>query len=386
MTYNSIIVGAGLAGLVIAERLARINNEKILIIEQRNHIGGNCFDFYNDHGILVHQYGPHIFHTDNTRVWDYLSQFTDWHYYQHTVLGMIDGQYVPIPFNINTLYQLFPNSIASRIERKLISNFGFGAKLPINELMKFDDQDLNFIAQTVYDKIYLNYSLKQWGDSFQTISSKILSRVPVVITKDNRYFYNRYQGLPKQGFTRMFHKMIDHPNIKILLNTSMSEVIELTSSLHTVNFLGRPFSGNLIFTGMIDELFSYEFGELPYRSLNFIHETIKNEYFQMNSVINYPNDYDFTRITEFKHMTSQNHSFTAILREYPCRYDKNKEMVPCYPMITSENQKILAKYQQLENQFGRLFLIGRLAEYKYYDMDDMVENALNLFDEKLRIV
>ena len=279
MTYDTLIVGAGLAGLVMAERLARINNEKVLIIEQRDHIGGNCYDFYNNEGILVHQYGPHIFHTDNKNVWDYISQFTEWRYYQHTVLGMIDGHYIPVPFNLNSLHAILPVYLADTIENKLISNFGLGSKLPINELLQSDDPDLNYLAKLVYDKIYINYSLKQWGNSFETISSDILRRVPVAVTKDNRYFYDRYQGLPKHGFTRMFQRMIDHPNIKILLNTSMSEAVELSLSSRDIVFLGNPFHGNLIFTGMIDELFNYKFGELPYRSLKFVHETIEKKIF-----------------------------------------------------------------------------------------------------------
>ena len=386
MAYDTLIVGAGLAGLVMAERLARINNEKVLIIEQRDHIGGNCYDFYNNDGILVHQYGPHIFHTDNKNVWDYISQFTEWHYYQHTVLGMVDGHSIPVPFNLNSLHAILPESLAAKIENKLISSFGFGSKLPIEELLQSDDNDLNYLAKLIYDKIYINYSLKQWGNSFESISSDILNRVPVAITKDNRYFYDRYQGLPKHGFTRMFHRMIDHPNIKILLNTSMSEVVELSLASHNITFLGNPFYGNLIFTGMLDELFSYRFGKLPYRSLKFVHETIGENLFQNNSVINYPNDYDFTRITEFKHMTGQRHHSTSILREYPFPYRNNSEDIPCYPIITSKNKKTLSKYLQFKDQFKNIFLIGRLAEYKYYDMDDMVANALHLFDKRMRRV
>ena len=366
----------------MAERLARINKAKILIIEQRNHIGGNCYDCYDERGILIHPYGPHIFHTDNKDVWTYLSKFTDWHYYQHRVVGMVDGQIVPIPFNINTLYDIFPKAHASRIEEHLIATFGFGKKVSIMELKQTEDSDLRLLAEVIHEKIFLNYTVKQWGVKPDKISSEIFNRVPVVISKDDRYFHDAYQGLPKYGYTKMFEKMLNHPNIKILLNTHMREVVDLDSDV--IRFMGNRFDGQLIYTGKIDELFEYKFGELPYRAIEFDHETLCKNNYQNFSVVNYPNNYDFTRITEFKHMTGQTHPFTSILREFPCWHDEEKNNVPCYPVPTPENYRRFEKYMKLINKNSNLVPIGRLAEYKYYDMDDMVARALDVFDKKLK--
>lgn len=384
MNYDTIVIGAGFAGIVIAERLASINGENVLLIEQRNHIGGNCYDFYDDHGILIHKFGPHIFHTDNKQVWNYLSYFTDWHHYQHKVLGQIDGQEVPIPFNLNTLYNLVSNKLASRIEEKLICEFGFGRRLPIKELQQSKDEDLQFFSRFIHEKVFFNYTIKHWGMKPEEVSSEVFARVPIVISKDDRYFHDRFQGLPKYGYTRMFEKMLDHPNIKILLNTPMHEIIEIHSDTGNILFMGRSFNGKLIFTGMIDSLFNYKFGELPYRSLKFEFETIQKKYSQKAAVINYPNNYDFTRITEFKHMTGQKHHLTTILREYPCQYQKDDpdKNVPCYPILTSENQTMLGKYMDLIKRFDHIIPLGRLAEYKYYDMDDMVEKALMVVKNK----
>jgi UDP-galactopyranose mutase len=383
MKIDNIIIGAGFAGIVVSERLARINNAHVLLIEQRNHIGGNCYDCYDNKGILIQPYGPHIFHTDNQKVWLYLSQFTAWHYYQHKVLGVIDGQIVPIPFNLNTLYALFHHNLASRIEDKLISTFGFGKRLSVSELFRSKDADLQFLGTTVREKIFLNYTIKQWGIKPEEIT-EIFNRVPVVISKDDRYFHHRYQGVPKYGFTKMFEKMLDHPNIKILLNTPMKELIDIYPEKNEIRFMGNRFEGNLIYTGMIDELFDLKYGELPYRAIKFDHEGEDKEFFQKGAVINYPNDYDFTRITEFKYLTGQTHHCTSILREYPCHYSKDGSDVPCYPIITSENQVKLKKYMKLIAKFKNIFPIGRLAEYKYYDMDDMVARALDVFEKKLK--
>ena len=384
MNFDYIIIGAGIAGLVLAERLAKINNANVLIIEQRNHIGGNCYDCYDENDILIHPYGPHIFHTDNNDVWQYLSQFTDWHHYEHKVSGMIDDKLVPIPFNLNTLYALIPQKKASMVEEKLNSMIGIGERLFITELMQSEDSDLKCLAKLIHDKIFLNYTIKQWGMKPEEISSEILSRVPVVIDRDDRYFLDRYQGLPKHGYTRMFKRMLEHPRVKILLNTTMKDVIEIDSETGNIDFMGSRFEGKLIYTGMIDDLFGFKFGELPYRAIIFDHETLKKEKFQNSAVVNYPNEHDFTRITEFKHMTGQKHHFTSILREYPCWYSNEAKDIPCYPVLSSENNKKLEKYKKLAEKFPNIITIGRLAEYKYYDMDDMVAKALEVFENRLR--
>lgn len=382
MIFDTIIIGAGFAGIVIAERLSRMNDKKILLVEQRNHIGGNCYDSYDEHGILIQKYGPHIFHTDNEQVWSYLSEFTDWHCYQHKVFGMIDGHEVPIPFNINTLYSLLTHNLASRIEEKLISHYGFGKRIAVKELHQSGDVDLDFLAGYVNDKVFLDYTTKLWGMKPEALSDEIFARVPITISRDNRYFNDKYQGLPKFGFTRMFEKMLNHPNIKILLNTSMQDIIGVNQETGKINLLGQHFDGKLIYTGMIDELFNYKFGKLPYRALDFKFEMLNKEKYQNAAVVNYPNNYNFIRITEFKHLTGQIHPNTSILREYPCQYKKNdpEKNVPCYPIFTSENQKLFEKYNQLIKQYENIISIGRLAEYQYYDMDDIVERALKVFE------
>jgi len=300
--FNYIVVGSGFAGSVIAERIANVLNRKVVIIEKRNHIGGNCYDYKDENNIIVHKYGPHIFHTDYKEVLDYLSNFTDWQNYQHRVLAYIDGKKVPLPFNLNSIYEVFPQELAKKLEVKLIERYGYGAKITILELLKEEDQDLKFLANYVYEKIYKNYTIKQWGLKPEKIDPQVTARVPIYISKDNRYFTDKYQGVPKEGYTKIFERMLSHPNIKIMLNTDFKEVISIDFENKKIYFLGHEFKGKLIFTGMIEELFNFKYGILPYRSLDFKFETIEQEYYQEAPVINYPNDYDFTRITEFKHI------------------------------------------------------------------------------------
>ena len=364
----------------MAERLAKIKGENVLLIEQRNHIGGNCYDCYDDHGILIHKFGPHIFHTDNEQVWNYLSEFTDWHHYQHKVLSQIDGHEVTIPFNLNTLYALLPESIASRIEAKLIENFGFGSKLSIKELQDCEDQDLQFLAIFVHDKVFLNYTVKQWGVEPDKISPKVAARLSIIVSKDDRYFHDRYQGLPKFGYTRMFANMLNLSSIKLLLNTTMKDLVEIDHDKLEIRFMGNCFCGKLIYTGMLDDLFNNCYGKLPYRALKFEFEKVKRKYFQKSAVINYPNNYDFTRITEFKHMTGQDSQFSTILREYPTLYNNTgtNKNTPSYPIATQENNSKVKKYMSLVKRSDQIVILGRLAEYKYYDMDKLVEKVLSV--------
>jgi len=377
--FEYIVVGCGFAGSVIAERIANKLNKKVLVIEKRNHIGGNCYDFQTKEGIIVHKYGPHLFHTDNKEVWDYLSNFTDWHIYQHKVLGYIDGKKAPVPFNLNTLYALLPKTLAAKLEKKLLEKYNYGEKISILKLKYEKDKDLNFLANFVYEKVFLNYTLKQWGIKPEDIDEKVFERVPVVISKDDRYFSDKYQGVPKEGYTRIFEKMLFHPNIKIMLNTDFKEVIDIDIENKKIYFFGQEFKGKLIFTGMIDKFFNYFFGELPYRSLNLKFETLDQEYFQEVAVVNYPNNYDFTRITEFKYIHPVKSNKTVILKEYPQIYIKDKNE-PFYPIFTKENEEKYLKYKKLARKFNNLILIGRLAEYKYYDMDDVIKRALNVFE------
>ncbi len=381
--FNYIIVGSGFAGSVIAERIANVLNQKVLIIEKRNHIGGNCYDYRDENNIIVHKYGPHLFHTDYKEIFDYLSNFTDWHIYHHKVLAFVDGKKIPLPFNLNSIYEVFPQELAKRLEVKLIEKYGCGTKIPILELLKEEDQDLKFLANYVYEKIYKNYTVKQWGLKPEEISPQVTARVPIYVSRDNRYFTDKYQVIPKDGYTKIFERMLNHPNIKIMLNTDFKEVISIDFENKKIHFLGQEFKGKLIFTGMIDELFNFKYGFLPYRSLDLRFETIEQEYYQEAPVVNYPNDYDFTRITEFKHIHPVKSDKTTILKEYPKAYRPNVD-IPYYPVFTKENQELYNKYKEEADKFENLVLVGRLAEYRYYDMDDVVKRALEVFEERIR--
>jgi UDP-galactopyranose mutase len=381
--FNYIVVGSGFAGSVIAERIANVLNQKALIIEKRNHIGGNCYDYKDENNIIVHKYGPHLFHTDYKEVFDYLSNFTDWHIYHHKVLAFVDGKKIPLPFNLNSIYEVFPQELAKRLEIRLIEKYGYGTKIPILELLKEEDQDLKFLANYVYEKIYKNYTMKQWGLKPEEISPQVTARVPIYVSRDNRYFTDKYQVIPKDGYTKIFERMLNHPNIKIMLNTDFKEVISIGFENKKIYFLGQEFKGKLIFTGMIDELFNFKYGFLPYRSLDLRFETIEQEYYQEAPVVNYPNDYDFTRITEFKHIHPVKSDKTTILKEYPKAYQPNVD-IPYYPVFTKENQELYNKYKEEADKFENLVLVGRLAEYRYYDMDDVVKRALEVFEERIK--
>lgn len=376
--YDYIVVGAGFAGCVIAERIANILDKKVLVIEKRDHIGGNCYDYYDKTGILVHKYGPHIFHTNLENVWKYLNNFTEWLSYQHEVLGFIDGKYVPIPFNLNTLNALFPEKKAKELEYKLINNFGFNEKIPILELKKI--QEFEFLAEYVYEKVFLNYTEKQWGMKPEELDPSVTERVPILISKDNRYFQDKYQGMPKQGYTKIFEKMLENDNINIILNTDYKKILSISEDIYLFE---NKFEGKLIFTGKIDEFFDYKFGELPYRSLRFDFENLNHEYFQKVGTVNFPNDYDYTRITEFKHLTGQKDQITIIVKEFPQEHDPNIEGkdIPYYPIPKKENDAIYEKYQEESNKLNNVFFVGRLAEYMYYNMDLVIERALKIFEE-----
>ncbi len=377
--FDFIIVGSGFAGSVLAERIANVLNKKVLIIEKRNHIGGNCYDYKDENGIIIHKYGPHLFHTNYKEVFDYLSNFTDWNIYHHRVLAFIDGKKVPIPFNFNTIEQLFPSTLSQKLQEKLLNKYQYGSKIPILELKKEKDKDLKFLADYIYEKLFKNYTAKQWGIKPEEIDPEVTARVPVYISKDNRYFTDKYQAVPKEGYTKIFENMLSHPNIKLMLNTNFKEIINVDFESKKIYFFGQEFKGKLIFTGMIDELFDFKFGKLPYRSLGLRFETVEKEYFQEAPVVNYPNDYNFTRITEFKHIHPTNTDKTTILKEFPKEYKKGD--VPYYPVFTSENRERYNKYKEFAESFDNIILVGRLAEYKYYDMDDIVKRALEVFEE-----
>ncbi len=380
--FDYIIVGAGLSGSVMAERIASQLKKRVLIIEQRNHIAGNCYDYYNEDGLLIHKYGPHIFHTENKQVWDYLSQFTEWHLYQHQVLASVDGDLLPIPFNLNSLERVFSNEIANKISKKLIDQYGYDSKLSVLQLRENNDPDLKMLADFVYEKVLLNYTNKQWGLRPEDIEDYVMRRVPIFISRDNRYYQDEYQGIPKHGYSRLFENMLRHPNIKIMLNTDYRELVTVNHHTKQIKFMGQIFEGHLIYTGKIDELFDFCYGDLPYRSIDFKVETVYQDKFQEVGTINYPNDYDFSRVTEMKHLTGQIHRHTAIMQEFPkgC----TRKDVPYYPVPQATNLELFERYHELSLSYPNITLLGRLAEYRYHDMHTAVMIALDKFNQVIK--
>jgi UDP-galactopyranose mutase len=379
--FKYLIIGSGIAGSVMANKIATQLNEKVLIVEKKLHIGGNCYDYKDENNIFIHKYGPHLFHTNDKNVMNYLEQFGEWEVYHHHVKAMIDGKKVPIPFNLNTLYEVFPNTLAKTLEEKLLYKYDYNSKVPILELKKSTDKELQFLADFVYEKIFVHYTAKQWGMKPEDMDGAVTARVPIFVGKDDRYFNDIYQAVPKDGYTKIFENMLDNKNIKLMLNTSFKEVCEIKND--GIYFMGNKFEGKVIYTGQIDELFDMKFGELPYRSVNMIFESVDSEQYQEVGTVNYPNNYDFTRITEFKHIHPSKSDRTTILKEYPREY-KRGENIPYYPIFTDENQKKYNEYLEYSKKYKTLILLGRLAEYKYYDMDDMVARALEVFDKKVK--
>jgi len=379
--FDYIIIGAGYAGSVMAERIASQEDKKVLVIERRNHIAGNCFDSKEENNILIHKYGPHLFHTNNKKVFDYLSQFTKWDIYNHEVLAVIDGKKVAIPFNFNTIREVFPEVLANKLEEKLLNMYEYNSKIPILELKKVTDVDLQFLADFVYEKIFVHYTAKQWGMKPEDMDGAVTARVPIFVGRDNRYFNDNYQAVPTEGYSKLFEKMLSSKNIKLMLNTDFNEVCEIKDD--KFYFFGSEFKGKLIYTGQIDELFNYKFDDLPYRSVDMKFETVDTEFYQEVATVNYPNAYDFTRITEFKHIHPTNSKKTTILKEYPKSYIKGKD-TPYYPIFTDENQNRYNKYLEYSKKFENLILLGRLAEYKYYEIDDIVERVLDVFELEIK--
>ena len=371
MKFDWLIIGAGYSACGLAERLATQLDKRVLIVEKRNHIGGNAYDYYNEHGHLIHKYGPHIFHTRSKEVWNYLSRFTQWRPYYHQVLGVVEGKKVPIPFNLNTLYELFPPNYAAKLEDLLLENFGFGKKVPILQLKESSSGDLGFLADYIYDNIFLRYTQKQWNLKPEELDNGVTARVPIYISRDNRYFQDPYQAMPQLGYTEMFRRMIDHPNIKVLLNTDYQEVIS------DITF------NRAICTGPIDAFFDYAHGAMPYRSLDFRFETLAQANYQEVGTVNYPNDYDITRITEQKYLTGQVSPSTTIVKEFPQAYIPGRND-PYYPIPRAENRDRLSHYlKEVKKLNGSVLFAGRLADYKYYNMDQAVTRALGIFEKEI---
>lgn len=354
-----LIVGSGFAGSVMAERIASQMDKRVMVVEQREHIGGNAYDFYDSSGVLVHKYGPHIFHTDYEDVWKYISGFADWNGYQHRVLAYIDGKKVPVPINLTTVNTMLDKNFTTS---ELMDYFE-SVKLRPGTINNSKDVIVSQVGEFFYEKIFKNYSFKQWGVYPDELLSEVTERIPVKYDNDDRYFSDRYQGLPLGGYTKLFEKLLSNSNITVMLNT------DYKSAMDNVRF------GSLIYTGPIDYFFDYKYGKLPYRSLDLKFETLDLEQFQETAVINYPNDYEFTRITEFKHMTLQKHHKTTILREYP-----TWEGEPYYPTLTKEAVRTYSKYRDETLRLKSAYFVGRLAEYRYYNMDKVIKSVLDTFE------
>jgi UDP-galactopyranose mutase len=356
--FDYLVVGAGFAGATIAERLAAHAGHTVLVCDKRAHIGGNAYDHYDDAGVLVHKYGPHIFHTNSREVLDYLSRFTEWRPYQHRVLASVDGQLLPIPINLDTINRLYGTSFTSL----QLDEFFRSVAEPVEHVRTSEDVIVGRVGRELYEKFFRNYTRKQWGLDPSELDASVTSRVPIRTNRDDRYFTDTYQVMPRHGYTRMFERMLDHPRIKLLLNTDYQEIE------------GAIPYREVIFTGPVDEYFGFRFGRLPYRSLRFRFETHDAAAVQAGAVINYPNEHTYTRVTEFKKLTGQKHPKTTLVYEYA-----GADGDPFYPIPTPENAQLYKRYQSLAQATPGVHFLGRLGTYKYYNMDQVVAQALTLY-------
>lgn len=358
LVFDYLIVGAGFAGSVLADRLARVSGKRVLVVDKRNHIAGNAYDHYDNAGVLVHRYGPHIFHTNSRDVFDYLSQFTEWRDYQHRVLASVDGQLLPIPINLDTINRYYGVNLSSAEVETFLASMAE----PRDPVRTSEDVVISRVGPELYKKFFRGYTRKQWGLDPSELDAQVTARIPIRTNRDDRYFTDTYQSMPKHGYTRMFENMLDHPNIHVLLQTDYRDIIKII-----------PYR-EMIYSGPVDEYFDCCYGKLPYRSLKFRHETHEMERFQVAPVVNYPNDYAFTRITEFKYLTGQVHPKTSLVYEFP-----QSEGDPYYPIPKPENAALYAKYQALAQGTPGVHFVGRLATYRYYNMDQVVAQALTLY-------
>ncbi|MBE6972285.1 MAG: UDP-galactopyranose mutase [Ruminococcaceae bacterium] len=377
--YDALIIGAGFAGAVCARELAERGNKRVLVLERRDHIGGNAYDCPDQSGILIHQYGPHIFHTNEQRVFEYLSRFTQWLDYQHRVVANVYGQLMPVPFNLHSLEVAFGDR-APRLEEKLLAAYGPERKVTILELRENTDPELREVADYVYEHVFVHYTMKQWGQTPEQIDPNTTARVPVFLSRDDRYFQDTWQGMPAEGYTPLFARMLDHPNITVVTGTDARERLDLSDGQITLD--GKAFCCPVVYTGAADELFAFRFGRLPYRGLKFQFETHNTEFFQTHGTVNYTVDRPYTRITEFKHMTGQvKKECTTTVKEFSYAYTGAEGETPYYAIINPENNTLYQQYKTLADSYSNLHLLGRLAEYKYYNMDAIVKQALELADK-----
>jgi len=356
--YDWLIVGAGFAGSVLAERLATQRGDKVLLIDKRPHIGGNAYDCLDDAGLLIHRYGPHIFHTNCEQIFTYLSQFTKWRPYEHRVLAEVDGKLVPIPINLDTINKLYGLNLTSEEMEDWLAQ----RAEPVNEIRTSEDVVVSRVGRELYEKFFHGYTRKQWGIDPSELDKSVTARVPTRTNRDDRYFSDTFQYMPAEGYTRMFERMVGHPNITIRLETDFAKIKDVI-----------PYK-RLIFTGPMDEYFGFRFGALPYRSLRFEHVTLDKEFHQPVAVVNYPMQHKYTRVTEYKHLTGQKHPKTSVTYEYPS--DKGD---PYYPVPRPENAERFKQYEALARVIPDVWFVGRLATYRYYNMDQVVGQALATF-------
>ncbi|WP_300460987.1 UDP-galactopyranose mutase [Desulfobacula sp.] len=361
-SFDVLIIGAGITGITAASILAREKNLRVLIDEKRTHIGGNCYDCINKDGLLIHLYGPHIFHTQHKSVWDYLSQFTNWIDYIHHVKAFVDKKHISFPININTFEQLFNktftrNDVISYLEKE---------KIDLLKIENAEDMVISRMGKTIYNKFFKNYTRKQWGMDARQLAPEITARIPIRFNRDDTFFTDPYQGIPENGYTAMFKRMLDHPNIKLITGKTFQDIQK------TINFKA------LIFTGPIDEFFNYQNGALPYRGIHFDFKTYDQEYYLPVAVVNYPNDHEYTRATEFKHMTQQKHPKTSLCYEYPA--DSGSDQVsplPSYPILTPESICRYKAYQDAAHQLTDTLFMGRLGKFQYLNMDICVKQVMD---------
>ena len=387
-TFDALVVGAGFAGATAARELAQRGGRRVLLLERRNHVAGNAYDCLDEAGVLIHQYGPHIFHTNDKRVFDYLSQFTQWRDYAHRVIANIPDEKTggrmtyPVPFNLTSLETAYGPERGRALGDKLIAAYGAEKKVTILELRQSGDEEIRQVADYVYEHVFVHYTMKQWGQTPEEIDPNTTARVPVFLSRDDRYFQDLYQGMPLEGYTALFTKLLDHPNLTVELGTDALKRLDLSGD--RIRLDGAEFDGPVIYTGQADELFGFQFGPLPYRTLDFRFETLPRADFQGYGTVNYTVDEAFTRITEFKHLTGQvKPGVTTIVREYSRAYTGAPEETPYYAIINPENNARYARYRGAAERFPNLYLLGRLAEYKYYNMDAIVGRALALADQLL---
>ena len=385
--FDCLVIGAGMAGAICARELAERGGKQVLVLERRDHVGGNAYDCFDQAGVLIHQYGPHIFHTNDRRVFEFLSRFTPWRSYQHRVVANIPAeegrQEMPVPFNLVSMRAAFGKEKADSLSRRLIAEYGAEKKVTILELRQNPDPEIAALADYVYEHVFVHYTMKQWGQRPEDIDPNTTARVPVFLSEDSRYFQDTFQGMPQEGYTPMFQRMLDHPDITVELGVDAGA--RLTLAGDRVLLDGVPFAGTVIYTGAADELFGCKYGRLPYRTLDFAFETHRVDFWQSHGTVNYTMDQPYTRITEFKYLTGQDlPGATTIMKEYSRAYTGGEGEIPYYAIISPENNALYAKYKAEADRFPNFHLLGRLAEYKYYNMDAIAARALELCDHLLK--